>query len=485
MCGIFGMLRNNTMGVHSENFIEQALLQGQIRGSDGTGVALINRDKSCDFYAEAVPASSFVKSEKASKLLSGVGNALGVIGHHRSMTRGKNVDEHCHPFQFGDIVGVHNGSVPDSVLSTIMPKSAHPVDSARIYQAIAAANDPIDVLKELNIGAYALVWYNTTERTVYMARNADRPLHVLEGENCLLFASELGMLSWLSGRNSCHQEGARLSQLNTHTLYGFPIEDLSSVFASAYTATTPKHTPYSYSHDWSNDYSNYTRRRYSQNTQDVWGIEDDAYEYTLYAPNNDRAPEPLPSVSAVTYGGLTHAITAFPSVVDVANIMRDNMVIIKDVNTPVVQFAPLYKTTNIRGEAGYACAMVKWDTCIILYEAPLFIPTYALGYPLVDQLMEGGPTSKNNLNPKLSVSIMEGRVSDFYITCDGQLTMRVSSLGQRPKDPWLVSLDTKRMRTVVTMIEKPQLKGSYLKMGPVWRREWEELVELNELDKVM
>ena len=488
MCGIFGMLRNNTIGLKSDNFIEQALMQGQIRGADGTGLATIARDLSCSHYASAQPAHEFIADKRSQKIISSIGNSVGVIGHHRATTRGENIDSHCHPFNYGHITGVHNGSIPEPIIAGLVPSSLHPVDSARIYAAIAEAENPVTVLEKLSLGAYALVWYNSDNKTVYMARNKERPLHLLEGNESLLFASELGMLTWLSGRGFLHSKGAKLCQLNEHTLYSFPMENLGEVSAVPYTPDVPMYVPYSYNENYHTGRNWITGTTGNSWVRDDW---DDDYFSTEFARRQQRSlpfladdakkyPTFIPSQPAVTYQSLIEARNAWPSIVYEADLMRDSMALVRESQVPVVEFVPLINTKNIRGETGFAGCLVDRGTNIVQYDAPVFMPYYNAGYTMVTQAMEGGPPSKKGLTPNLSVPVMSGKVRSFYVTCDGQLTMVVEGIGQRPNVSWLNQLNTKKMRQVAAKIEKYKLTGEYAAMRGTWESHWKALIAAND-----
>jgi len=236
MCGIFGVVSaRQAVPACNVNFMKDAFLTGQVRGTSGTGMFTVNRGKHVVHGALAGNASKFLEDKRMKKVIGSIHNSVAMVGHNRFTTSGDDVDDHCHPFAFGDIVGVHNGGIPEHILKKIDPDDSHDVDSGRLYAAISRVEDPIDVLKQVSAGAYALVWYDKRRNAMLMARNGGRPLHVAETMDGLFFSSELGMLTWLMGRNRVGGiTKMDLGSLDQMTLYEIPLDDTSKIKATPY-----------------------------------------------------------------------------------------------------------------------------------------------------------------------------------------------------------------------------------------------------------
>jgi hypothetical protein len=218
------------------DFLSDAFISGGVRGLHGAGMFTVNKKKGLTWAAQAATGTSFMASEKCEAINKSLSNSILAVGHNRFTTSGEHVDAHCHPFQFGEIIGVHNGGIPESILQTIDPKDSHPVDSARVYAAISKADDPVDVLKEISFGAYALVWYDQSTNNLHFARNGHRPLHVAVTRTGIYFASEVGMLTWLLGRNKIEDTDTEICSLNVKTLYTIPLDDPNNVTNKEYSA---------------------------------------------------------------------------------------------------------------------------------------------------------------------------------------------------------------------------------------------------------
>lgn len=244
MCGIFGVLAAGSAGALHRDYLFDALITGQVRGMHGTGVMTVTREGRVYSKGLAVHGSAFLEDKRARKVLNSIQGARVVVGHNRFTTSGDNVDEHCHPFKFKHVCGVHNGGVADRVLNLVDKDNSHEVDSGRIFAALNAADDPLEVLTLLHQGAYCLVWTDTRTKALYFARNGSRPMHVAETGSGMYFASELGMLTWLLARNKVtHASTIPIASLDQHVLYKIPLADPSGLVATPYDVKYPAVKP--------------------------------------------------------------------------------------------------------------------------------------------------------------------------------------------------------------------------------------------------
>jgi glucosamine 6-phosphate synthetase-like amidotransferase/phosphosugar isomerase protein len=97
------------------------------------------------------------------------------VGHTRYATIGnKGKDENAHPFTFGNIIGVHNGSIYNHKDIKTVVGSDEEVDSAILYEAISK----FGLKKTLPLvqGLVALSYYDKRNNSIYLYRNELRPL---------------------------------------------------------------------------------------------------------------------------------------------------------------------------------------------------------------------------------------------------------------------------------------------------------------------
>lgn len=243
MCGIFGAVGLKSFGKKEVDFLADAFVVDQLRGMHGTGGFAVNRHTKRVVYGrKATNAQDFLRDEKASGPLQQAANSSTLfVGHNRFTTHGGDHDDHCHPFDYENLIGVHNGGIPATVLDRLKDSGDHPVDSARLYAALNAVEDPIDVLKKVDGGAYALVWYDKRDNSVNFARNGGRPMAFAETADYLYFGSEMGMLTWLMKRNHLAYRDFTIGELNTSTHYKIPLDNPEDVSMTPYEVERPKY----------------------------------------------------------------------------------------------------------------------------------------------------------------------------------------------------------------------------------------------------
>lgn len=125
-----------------------------------------------------------------------------VLGHNRWATTGKVSQRNAHPFAFDNILGCHNGTVPDYRLRELKKDyTNYGTDSEAVLACIDS--EPLqDTFRTLS-GAWAFVWYDRRDDTVNFLRNPDRYLCYCYSEDreTLFWASEAGFLSAALSRN--------------------------------------------------------------------------------------------------------------------------------------------------------------------------------------------------------------------------------------------------------------------------------------------
>lgn len=201
MCGIVGVASNGPMTVQMKEFFQSLLFHDIVRGAHATGVAAVDTlDRSLCVEKRALPADLFLQNEPAMENLFHTKHNFNIyIGHNRFATQGsKDADDNAHPFIHGDIVGVHNGTIRDQTL--LDNHRDFVVDSDNLYYHMNK-NGLDDTISKLD-GAFSLVWYNKADNTLNFIRNDERPMAIGKLSNgCWVWASEIGMLSWLIRRH--------------------------------------------------------------------------------------------------------------------------------------------------------------------------------------------------------------------------------------------------------------------------------------------
>lgn len=203
MCGLVGFYTSTFASDDEVQMFKQLLLIDQIRGMHATGVAKVRTAaNTVAIHKRANDAVDYLAAEDTKEFFSkDRGNIY--IGHNRYATMGNKADhDNAHPFQEDHITLVHNGGVDHWGLDLLEGHDdpAVKVDSHMVCKTIAAHGIKKAVEEHLS-GAFALVWWDSKERSLNFIRNTDRPLYLaVLTTGTLVWASEKGMLDVLFDR---------------------------------------------------------------------------------------------------------------------------------------------------------------------------------------------------------------------------------------------------------------------------------------------
>lgn len=186
MCGLVGVVGNIT---YKEELAYKMLLKlDTVRGSDSTGSMSMSSLSNLSIAKCVGTPWELFQDYSWKSHTSGLMRIL--IGHNRAATSGSVTRKTAHPFEFGSIVGVHNGTLTDQ--SLLEDSSMFSVDSENIFYHMDK-NGLDHTLQRLE-GAFALVWYDKPNRSVNFIRNSERPLFYTNTGDCIFWASEPWML---------------------------------------------------------------------------------------------------------------------------------------------------------------------------------------------------------------------------------------------------------------------------------------------------
>lgn len=197
MCGLVAIISKDKFGFNykDKTLFLQMLISDMFRGMDSTGCFGINKYGNLKMVKDASPASMFINKKDANTFFNDfVSDYHIVVGHNRKATMGATISENAHPFIEGNICLVHNGTLQNHY------KLAQRTVDSNAVAAHIEEHGYKSLLKNIE-GAYALIWYNIAEKTLYFTRNAERPLHLVETATKIYLASEAKMLDWLLDRN--------------------------------------------------------------------------------------------------------------------------------------------------------------------------------------------------------------------------------------------------------------------------------------------
>jgi predicted glutamine amidotransferase len=212
MCGIVGYIAGDKTGFPNSqmHFLRYALILDTLRGPDSTGLIQVQKDFEVKAFRSTLGGHQFVEG-KCFEEYAGVGWCG--IGHNRAATRGNVNLDNAHPFRFGPVTMVHNGTLNHWGASLPTFQKDFAVDSMQIAYALSEAKpeEARDVLSMID-GSFAIVWTDERDESVNMARNNERPLHFTWNapRNFMMFMSDGHMLTSInkSMRHSSAQGGS-------------------------------------------------------------------------------------------------------------------------------------------------------------------------------------------------------------------------------------------------------------------------------------
>lgn len=231
MCGLVG-IAGDIRGPEKKMF-RDLLVFNQVRGFDSTGVVIVPtvltpKQDPFTVVKDVGPAQNLWDFDK-DKIFDYRGGILQsakvLIGHNRAATLGKVNVENAHPFEFGHIVGAHNGSL--NFWCDLEDADKFDVDSKAIFRDIEV--NGIDHTWKNFYGAAALSFWDEKAQTLNFIRNDQRPLFFAwsKDKKTLFWASEWEMIWMAARRNKVDlfiEEGSTspmFKQVRENTLFSF------------------------------------------------------------------------------------------------------------------------------------------------------------------------------------------------------------------------------------------------------------------------
>lgn len=242
MCGLFGGLSSHCSNEQLKNVQALGVLSN-FRGMHSTGIVTgVTNTKRTHFRRRKVlgPSLPFLYTDAFDELVTKKDKAdklTLVAGHTRHATVGAIDLKNAHPFQYNNIIGMHNGTAP-----TFADKSSDRADSYYIIKSVAEDGLEDTLGKFKTADAYALVIVDTLADKLFIARNTRRTLvFAKQFQNDYFWSSERRMAEFVLG----DKHTVKIEDVPDHVLFEFNISKGQLVEATPY--EKPVEKTYSFS----------------------------------------------------------------------------------------------------------------------------------------------------------------------------------------------------------------------------------------------
>lgn len=191
MCGIVAVV--GLVGAKEKQAFKLMLELDVVRGRHSTGIIGVGQYKKEIVYGshkEAWLPQDFLEHRIVRDIISESNMAL--IGHNRHATVGAINKNGAHPFEFENVIGVHNGTTSKHLFDG---GSMFDVDSEALYHNMNE-HGVDDTWGKVDKAA-SLAWFDKTNNTINFLRNKERPMHrrLSKDKKVAFFASEPWMIN--------------------------------------------------------------------------------------------------------------------------------------------------------------------------------------------------------------------------------------------------------------------------------------------------
>jgi predicted glutamine amidotransferase len=193
MCGHVGIA--GKLEFKDEATLKRLLLLDYFRGMDSTGLASIRKNDEV-FVSKMASHPIDLFDTKSYEKASNAYQSKVFLGHNRSATRGKVNGANAHPYQYGHIVGAHNGTLDTTSWKELNKVLGYETDTDSMAVFACIEKIGIEETVKLMSGAWALVWVNLEDGTLNFLRNKERPFwfSYTDDFSKLFWASEWPMI---------------------------------------------------------------------------------------------------------------------------------------------------------------------------------------------------------------------------------------------------------------------------------------------------
>jgi len=193
MCGIFGVIGHMQSG-KKRTLISALTAMNQSRGEDSAGIATINHNCAMRTFKKVVTPQRFIRLKGYKNIMSRRSDI--VIGHTRKASVGSVTHGNAHPFTFGAVTGVHNGTVTNLAEMESHTGQWLTSDSQHLFWSLNETGGTGPAAGGLNLAYWDARWVDECRLRI---QRCNRPLamgYVETGDDkeAVVFSSEIGHL---------------------------------------------------------------------------------------------------------------------------------------------------------------------------------------------------------------------------------------------------------------------------------------------------
>lgn len=182
MCKLFAYINNETklipayVGTKLNKALRHLFYINSYGQVDGSGIMWMDSDGDTDFLKAPISSPVLMDFKSFDSIKADLYKNKFVAGHTRYSTVGSNTWENSHPFEFGNYMGIQNGTISNSHKGLVQGKiSPCNVDSASVFWSF----DQQGVANTLNRyeGEGVFMYFNKENKSFNVVKNNYRTLY--------------------------------------------------------------------------------------------------------------------------------------------------------------------------------------------------------------------------------------------------------------------------------------------------------------------
>lgn len=213
MCKLFAYINHETkviptyLGTKIDRALRQLFYINSYGQVDGSGLMWMDKDGDTDFIKAPLPSPTFMECKAFDSIKDKLHKNKFVAGHTRYSTVGSNSWENSHPFEYGNFMGIQNGTISNSHKTLVQGKTSPcNVDSASVFWAFNEQG--VDQTLANYEGERVFMYLNKEEKSFNVVKNDYRTLHITRiiGHDIYLLATDKFALELVAERSGLQIE---------------------------------------------------------------------------------------------------------------------------------------------------------------------------------------------------------------------------------------------------------------------------------------